>query len=792
WPGGVATLNSWRIVVSEDPVVISWTPGENAASQDVYFSDNLADVTDGVALLDTVAGDVDSLEVGALEMGTTYYWQVNASTEDGTVYTGDIWSFSTGSGNVLIDKRVADGDDDAEEHILDSGKMEGLGSSDLELGYEGSSDDPANLQTIGIRWTDISLAAGAEILEAWVQFSADDVDNSRHEGPVNLVIQGELSPDPVAFSSADGDITARPTTEAAVNWEVPQWMSVHEQGPDEQTPDITSIVAEIIGQEEWASGNALVLTFADDPCNPSAGTREAESENGGGSSHGPLLHIVSITEAAGNPSPADGAADVAQDADLSWSPGFTGAARDVYFGTDENPPKLETTTGTSWALGKLDTSTTYYWKIDEYDADGNKTEGAVWSFTTIIGEATDPDPADGAVEVALDAVLSWTPGATAVASEIYFGVGDDLALMGTTAESSFDTSLVGGLKVGNTYSWRVDSIEEDGTVHVGDVWTFASLHGKASEPDPADGAVLEQTFALLQWTAGRSAASHDVYISDNMDDVVAGAEAAFVGNQTATEITAGLEGSPIPGGLVGATYYWRVDAVEDDPNVVHEGDIWSFTVPPIEAYDPSPADAAENVDAAGVTLSWTAGLGAKLHSVYFGDDLDTVTNAAGAPPLPMTTFDPGPLEPGKTYYWRVDEFNPPANVVGPVWSFTTPPAPEPEPEPEPEPLAKAADPTPADGADISGTFTTLGWTGADGAVSHELYISTSLDDVTAGAEAASAGSQTDTVVIVGLPVPGMPVPDGLVIGATYYWRVDEVAEDGSTTEGDVWSFTVAL
>jgi hypothetical protein len=208
----------------------------------------------------------------------------------------------------------------------------------------------------------------------------------------------------------------------------------------------------------------------------------------------------------------------------------------------------------------------------------------------------------------------------------------------------------------------------------------------ADGPDPADGALLEQTFAMLQWSPGATAASHDVYVSENLDDVAAGAEAAFAGNLTDNTLSVGLPGLPIPDGLGGATYYWRVDAVEADPNVVYEGPVWSFTVPPVSAYDPSPADGATDVPT-DVQLSWTGGLGAKLHSVYFGDDLDTVTNAAGAPPLPMTTFNPGPLEEGKTYYWRVDEFNPPANVTGAVWSFTTvaPPEPEPAPEPAPEP-----------------------------------------------------------------------------------------------------------
>jgi hypothetical protein len=75
-------------------------------------------------------------------------------------------------------------------------------------------------------------------------------------------------------------------------------------------------------------------------------------------------------------------------------------------------------------------------------------------------------------------------------------------------------------------------------------------------------------------------------------------------------------------------------------------------------------------------LSWTPGLDAKLHAVYFGDDPDTVANADGAAPMPFTTFNPGPLEAGKTYYWRVDEVNPPTTTKGDVWSFATA---EPEP-----------------------------------------------------------------------------------------------------------------
>jgi len=534
-----------------------------------------------------------------------------------------------------------------------------------------------------MRFVDVGIPAGAQILESYIEVEVDETKGGTE--PVNVLIGAQLAPDAEPFANEAYNISNRASwTEAIVPWSVPEWTANDEKF---QTPDLSALIEELIGQEGWAGGNAMVITIQDDPCNPSLGVRCAESYDGEPTA-APLLHIAATTEAASNPSPANGEIDKVQETVLSWSPGFTGVSRTVYFGTENPPAKLEATTGTTLDVGKLATSTTYYWRVDEMDASGKKHTGAVWSFTTVIGEATSPDPADGAEEVALDAVLSWTPGATSVSSDVYFGEGDALDFMGNQEENTFDPN---GLKVGRTYSWRIDSIEADGTKHVGDLWTFTAVNGKASNPDPADGSLLEQTFALLTWTAGLSADSYDVYISDNLDDVAASAETAFIGNQMETNLSIGLPGLPFPDGLAGATYYWRVDSVEVDREMVHEGDIWSFTVPPVTAYDPTPADGATDV-ATDAQLSWSAGLGAKLHSVYFGDDLDAVTNATGAAPLPLTSFNPGLLEEGKTYYWRVDEFNPPTTATGQVWSFTTvaPPEPEPEPEPAPEPEPEPA------------------------------------------------------------------------------------------------------
>jgi hypothetical protein len=202
----------------------------------------------------------------------------------------------------------------------------------------------------------------------------------------------------------------------------------------------------------------------------------------------------------------------------------------------------------------------------------------------------------------------------------------------------------------------------------------AGAYPFSSSPSPADGALVQQTWVTMSWRAGDLAASHDVYFSDNFDDVNSGAEAAFHGNKAVTDTTliAGFAGFPYPEGLVpGTTYYWRVDEVNDsEPNSPWIGNVWSFWVPPRQAYEPVPADGTTFVPA-DVTLEWTPGFNAKLHYVYFGDDPDVVANATGGSAVSTTSFDPGPLEFNKTYYWRVDEFDPPSTHRGEVWSFAT-------------------------------------------------------------------------------------------------------------------------
>ena len=295
----------------------------------------------------------------------------------------------------------------------------------------------------------------------------------------------------------------------------------------------------------------------------------------------------------------------------------------------------------------------------------------------------------------------------------------------------------------------------------------------AFAPDPEDGALVNQTWSLLNWQAGSTATSHDVYFGDNVDEVASGAEGTFQGNQVTTLVTVGFPGFAFPDGLVpGTTYFWRIDEVEANRTTIHKGEIWSFVIPPKTAYSPDPADGAATVDT-DVTLSWTAGFDAKLHTIYFGDNFDDVTNAVGGLPQGDATYKPSPLELAKTYYWRVDEFDAVDTFKGFVWSFTTEGAVE-----ALEPANSAMD-----------VFQTpiLTWVPNVFAASHEVYFGSDAEAV--------KNADTSSPEYKGAKNLGTENYEAgqLEWNTTYYWRIDEVNNTNADSpwKGNVWSFTTA-
>lgn len=119
-------------------------------------------------------------------------------------------------------------------------------------------------------------------------------------------------------------------------------------------------------------------------------------------------------------------------------------------------------------------------------------------------------------------------------------------------------------------------------------------------------------------------------------------------------------------------YRYRVMAFNDSLESGYEGmaevTTLSPTSPPLEVSDPSPEDQADYVDVSPA-LGWTASINADSYDIYFG--------AENPPPYVgnqvETTFAPGDLVKGVSYFWRIDGKNVNGTTEGSVWMFTVKP-----------------------------------------------------------------------------------------------------------------------
>ena len=351
----------------------------------------------------------------------------------------------------------------------------------------------------------------------------------------------------------------------------------------------------------------------------------------------PGFTIVTAMEAgkAYKPDPADGSIYEDTWASLSWSPADGTVSHDVYFGEDLD--EVSTGAGDSFRANQGDTfyivgfpgypypdglvpGTTYYWRIDEIEADGTINPGDVWSFTIPPKTAFNPNPADGAEFVDVDVELSWMAGFSALLHTVYFGDSFDDVSTAAGGISQGDTTyrpFFGPLELEKVYYWRVDEFDGADT-YKGDVWAF-STPGAVGNPDPANGATGVQMNATLGWTPADSATSSEVYLGTDKDAV-----------RSATSTSPEYRGSKLlgsesfdPGKLAWhSAYYWRVDSI-DSTNAASpwKGNVWSFetadfiTVDDFESYN----DLAEGDPGSNrIYLTWLDGLGTTTNGSVVG------------------------------------------------------------------------------------------------------------------------------------------------------------------------------
>jgi hypothetical protein len=99
-----------------------------------------------------------------------------------------------------------------------------------------------------------------------------------------------------------------------------------------------------------------------------------------------------------------------------------------------------------------------------------------------------------------------------------------------------------------------------------------------------------------------------------------------------------------------------------------------------------------------------------------------------------------------------------------------------------EGFKQAFGPSPEDGQTGVDPNVVLSWSPGAGALSHDVYLGTSFDDV--------SNADPNAPEYMGNYYSNSYDPNGLEFDSTYYWRIDEINPLG-TVKGDVWSFTTS-
>ncbi len=159
--------------------------------------------------------------------------------------------------------------DDAEQ---ENNEMDALFDDDLDAGWEGAPEDQ-NILTAGIRFRQIDIPQGAKIDSAFITIwshegkSADDIAN------INIYVDANIN---APTFKLDSLISKRTLSLNSVKWiENKQWKIWQPY----RTPDISSLLKEMVSKPSWKSGNPLAFIFAGENQGPSEveNAREFES-----------------------------------------------------------------------------------------------------------------------------------------------------------------------------------------------------------------------------------------------------------------------------------------------------------------------------------------------------------------------------------------------------------------------------------------------------------------------------------------------------------------------------------
>ena len=434
---------------------------------------------------------------------------------------------------------------------------------------------------------------------------------------------------------------------------------------------------------------------------------------------------------------------------------------------------------------------------------------------------------------------SW-PGWTEIAgSNMIAGEYNTLVIQqdGATFTMTLNDVVIGSITNNSLTSIGTILIASDsaagttGSLHIDNVVIGEVVSGTAKDPSPAQDATDVARDVVLGWTPGDTAVAHDVYFGTVLADVESAERAADLGvlvsqGQAATAYD--------PDGLLeyGQTYYWRVDEVNAAPDsTILRGNVWSFTVEPyVYPVENIIATASSSDEGVGPenTVDGSGLNAAGLHSINAGDMW--LSAATGAQPtwiqyefddvyklaemsvwnynvqfelvlgfgmkdvaveysvdgaewtqLGDYEFARGTAMQGYAANTIIDLDGVAAKFVrltaSSNWGGMMPQFGLSEVQFLYKPVV-AREPIPADGQANVALDGILDWRGGREAALHDVYLSTDREAVETGAALADSTSESRYTA------------GGLDLGATYYWRIDEVNEaaDPVVWEGSVWSF----
>ncbi|NQV33623.1 MAG: discoidin domain-containing protein, partial [Phycisphaeraceae bacterium] len=337
-------------------VVLQWIPGEFAGTHNVYFGGSFEDAN-GATVATSSGQNANSLDVGRLDFGQTYFWRVDEvnATPDKTVYKGDIWSFTVEPYAIQIPA----------SSIAVTASSIANDFSPPEKTIDGSGLGADNAHSISSEHMWFTAAVD---LDPWIQYEFDAVQKLdimrvwNSNSSAEMAIGWGIKDVEIAYS-VDGD-----------TWDVLEGATQFSRGTASPTYNAYDTIA---------FGGV-----------PAKYVRFNIASNWGG-----ILMSYSLSEVqfdmipaqARTPEPADGATGVVPNAVVAWRAGREAGQHTIYVSADQgavadgSAPSLTSNTN-SVDLSSLDLGmgTVYYLRVDEV----NETEavstwaGPVWSFTT--------------------------------------------------------------------------------------------------------------------------------------------------------------------------------------------------------------------------------------------------------------------------------------------------------------------------------------------------------------------------------------------------------------------------